>query len=184
MNEREPTPVAGYTEEPLETLLWRTAMVGGSTVGVRPAPWAVSVALRLGARLSAHSYQKTAWRVSRRLQHANPELVKSPAPWSAVARAVRNGLDITVVESALGAALGEMALFADDRYGPADAGVRSDFTVPDRTAHRQSARPQRGPDHNRLAPEPFPQRLNQEVHRSWSFFRTCPASQQTPAPFP
>lgn len=216
MNEREPTRVAGYAEGPLETLLWRTVLVCGSTVGVRPARWAASVALRLGARLSAHSYQKTARRVSRRLQHANPELVKIPAQWSAVAPVVRarrrgvvldldlrdnlqallfytgtyepalsrflaqelrhgdvlldvgahigvhalaaarrlqthgggrvlafeptpdsaaklrtgagrNGLDITVVESALGDAPGEMALFADDRYDPADAGVRSAF---------------------------------------------------------
>ncbi len=89
MNEREPTPVAGYAEGPMEMRLWRTAMVGGSTVRVRPARWAVSVALRLGARLSAHSYQKTARRVSRRQQHANPELVKIPAQWSAVAPVVR-----------------------------------------------------------------------------------------------
>ncbi len=57
-------------------------------------------------------------------------LAFEPTPDSAAklrAGAGHNGLDITVVESALGDAPGEMALFTDDRYDPADAGVRSAF---------------------------------------------------------
>lgn len=211
MNEREPTAVAAYADGPLETLLWRMTMVGGSTIGIRLARWLASVALRRGARRADHSYQKTARRVSRRLQHANPGLIKIPTQWSTVAPVVRarrcgmvfeldlrdnlqallfytgayepamsrflaqelrhgdvlldvgahigvhalaaarhggrvlafepapdsaaklragaarNGLDITVVESALGDTPGEIELFADDRYDPADAGVRSAF---------------------------------------------------------
>ncbi len=64
-------------------------------------------------------------------------LAFEPAPDSvAVLRraARRNGLDVTAVPTALGAAAGEGRLGADPRYGDADAGVRSLHAVGGRAA--------------------------------------------------
>jgi FkbM family methyltransferase len=60
-----------------------------------------------------------------------------PAPDSAArlrAAARENGLAVEVVEVALGAEEGSVGLFADPRYDPADAGVRSVAGLGERVA--------------------------------------------------
>lgn len=57
-------------------------------------------------------------------------LAFEPTPDSAAklrTAAARNRLDVTVIEMALGDVCGEVELFVDERYDPADAGVRSAF---------------------------------------------------------
>ena len=103
----------GTYEPQVLGLLWRELGTGAVFVDV-------------GAHIGIHSLA-----VAKRLERVGGRVYAfEPSPDSAGRiryTAAANALEITVVETALGATAGSVELFKDDRYDEADAGVRSQF---------------------------------------------------------